>query len=148
MDNKYLYILLVILVGLLCGYSAWKLKKVETPQVTSSLEIERSFIWVNSDSLEMCIKKTYPEEMGVEVSNGRNKMTISYPKGKSVLMHTVSEGAKSDLDALKQKAQKYFKCDDADDTDPIEITLKEVKDGFVFCPVALLVPLLDDNKKN
>ena len=148
MNNKSLYILPIILVGLLCGYSAWKLKKVETPQVSTSPGIERSFIWINSDSLEMCINNSYPKEMGVKVENEGSKMIIRYPKGKSVLMHTVSEGAKSDLDALKQKAQKYFECDDADDTEIIEITLKEVEDGFVYCPTALLVPLLDDNKKN
>ena len=60
-------------------------------------------------------------------------------------MHNVSEGAKADLDSLKLNAKEQFKCEEMNNS--VKITLK-AEDGFVCCPTALLLPLLDDNKNN
>lgn len=143
MKNIHKYILPIIMVVLLCVYSAWKLNDVEAPSVPSSIGVDRSFVWINADSLETCIVKTYLSD--VKVSKGRKEFTVEYPSNKLILMHNVSEGAKADLDSLKLNAKKQFKCEEKNNS--VKITLK-VEDGFVCCPTALLLPLLDDNKNN
>lgn len=137
------YILPITLVILLCTYSAWKLNDVDAPSAPSTIGVERSFVWINSDSLETCITNTYPSS--VTVSKGRKNFDIEYPSNKLILLHNVSEGAKTDLDSLKLNAKDHFKCEEKDNM--VKITLK-VEDGFVYCPTALLLPLLDDNKNN
>lgn len=143
MKNTDKYILPIITVVLLCTYSAWKLNDVKAPSSPTTIGVERSFIWINSDSLESCIMNTYASE--VKVTKGRRKFEIQYPSNKLILMHNVSEGAKADLDSLKLYAKKCFKCEDSNNI--IKITLN-VENGFVNCPTALLLPLLDDNKNN
>lgn len=143
MKNLYKYILPIILVALLCGYSAWKLNDVETPSAPSTVGVERSFVWINSDSLETCITKTYPSD--VRVSKGRRSFEIEYPSNRRILLHNVSEGAKADRDTLKLNAKEYFRCEEKNHK--VKVTLV-VEDGFVCCPTALLLPLLDDNKNN
>ena len=143
MKNLYKYILPIIMVVLLCGYSAWKLNDVEVPVAPTTIGVERSFVWINSDSLATCIVKTYTSD--VKVSKGRKEFTVEYPSNKLILMHNVSEGAKADLDSLKLYAKDHFKC--KEDNNSVKITLT-VEDGFVCCPTALLLPLLDDNKNN
>ena len=143
MKNLYKYILPIIMVVLLCGYSAWKLNDVEVPVAPTTIGVERSFVWINSDSLETCIVKTYTSD--VKVSKGRKEFTVEYPSNKLILMHNVSEGAKADLDSLKLYAKDHFKC--KEDNNSVKITLT-VEDDFVCCPTALLLPLLDDNKNN
>ena len=131
------------MVVLLSTYSAWKLNDVEAPMLPTTIGVERSFVWINSDSLENCIANTYKSE--VTVSKGRKKFEIEYPSNKLILMHNVSEGARADRDSLKLYAKNCFKCED--DNNSIKITLN-VENGFVNCPTALLLPLLDDNKNN
>ena len=143
MKNIHKYILPIIMVVLLCVYSAWKLNDVEAPSVPSSIGVDRSFVWINADSLETCITSTYPSD--VKVSKGRREFEIEYPSNKLILMHNVSEGAKADLDSLKLKAKDSFQC--TEDNQKVKITLS-VKDGYINCPTALLLPLLDDNKNN
>ena len=140
---KNIYILPTIMVVLLSTYSAWKLNDVEAPMLPTTIGVERSFVWINSDSLENCITNTYKSE--VKVSKGRKKFEIEYPSNKLILMHNVSEGARADRDSLKLYAKNCFKCED--DNNSIKITLN-VENGFVNCPTALLLPLLDDNKNN
>ena len=141
MKNLYKYILPIIMVVLLCGYSAWKLNDVEVPVTPTTIGVERSFVWINSDSLETCIVKTHTSD--VKVSKGRKEFTVEY--NKRILMHGTSEGAKADLDSLKLYAKDHFKC--KEDNNSFKITLT-VEDGFVYCPTALLLPLLDGNKNN
>ena len=143
MKNIHKYILPTIMVFLLSAYSAWKLNGVEAPLSPTTIGIERSFVWINSDSLETCIIKTYPSV--VKVSKGRKKFEIEYPSNKKILMHNVSEGTMTDLDSLKHYAKDCFKYDESNNT--IKITLN-VENGYVNCPTALLRPLLDDNKNN
>lgn len=135
----------MILVMFLSAYSAWKLNNISIPATASALAIERSFIWINSDSLESCITKTYPSTFGVKVSNKKKKFEIEYPSNKRILFHNVSEGAKTDLDSLKLNANDFFEYEE--EHNKIRISLI-VEDGFVYCPTALLLPLLDDNKDN
>ena len=116
---------------------------VEVPVAPTTIGVERSFVWINSDSLATCIVKTYTSD--VKVSKGRKEFTVEYPSNKLILMHNVSEGAKADLDSLKLYAKDHFKC--KEDNNSVKITLT-VEDGFVCCPTALLLPLLDDNKNN
>ncbi len=131
------------MVILLCMYSAWKLNDVEVLRTPSTVGVERSFVWINSDSLETCISKTYPSV--VKVLKGRKKFEVEYPSNKRILLHNVSEGAKSDLDFLNLNAKGHFICEE--EGNRVKITLT-VEDGFVCCPTALLLPLLDDNKNN
>ena len=139
--NKHKYILPIIQVILLCTYSAWKLNDVDTLSTPSTVGVERSFVWINSDSLETCLTKTYPAD--VKVSKSRKKFEIEYSSNISMLMHTEGEGAQADLNSLKLYAKDHFKC--KEDNNSVKITLT-VEDGFVCCPTALLLPLLDDNK--
>lgn len=143
MKNTHKYILPIIMVVFLCVYSASKLNDVEAPILPSTIGIERSFIWINSDSLEACITNTYPSN--VMVSKGRREFEIEYPSNKLILMHNVGEGATANLDYLKLNAKDYFVC--KEDNKSIKITLI-VENGFTYCPTALLLPLLDDNKNN
>ena len=143
MKNLYKYILPIIMVVLLGGYSAWKLNDVEVPVAPTTVGVERSFVWINSDSLETCITKTYPS--GVKVSKGRKSFEIEYPSNRGILLHEVSEGAKANLDSLKLNAKDHFKCEEKNNK--VKVTL-DVEDDFVCCPTALLRPLLDDNKNN
>ena len=108
MKNIHKYILPIIMVVLLCAYAAWKLNDVEVPVAPTTIGVERSFVWINSDSLETCIVKTYLSD--VKVSKGRKEFTVEYPSNKLILMHNVSEGAKADLDSLKLNAKEQFKC--------------------------------------
>lgn len=141
--NKHKYILPIIQVILLCTYSAWKLNDVDTLSTPSAVGVERSFVWINSDSLETCLTKTYPAD--VKVSKSRKKFEIEYSSNKSMLMHTEGEGVTTDRESLIHNAKSKFKCEKKDNC--YKITLN-VEDGFVYCPTALLLPLLDDNKNN
>lgn len=131
------------MVVLLCGYSAWKLNDVEVPVAPTTIGIERSFIWINSDSLKVCITKTYPTD--VIVSNGRKSFEIEYSLNKHILLHRDAEGAKTDRESLIQNAKDYFNYKEAENR--VKVTLN-VEDGFVCCPTALLLPLLNYNKNN
>lgn len=143
MKNIHKYILPTIMVVILCTYSAWKLNDVETPLSPTTIGIERSFVWINSDSLETCIIKTYPSV--VKVSKGRKKFEIEYPSNKKILMHYEADGVKTDRESLELYAKDRFGCEENGNT--IKITLN-VENGYVNCPTALLRPLLDDNKNN
>ena len=131
MKNIHKYILPIIMVVLLCAYAAWKLNDVEVPVAPTTIGVERSFVWINTDSLETCIVKTYLSD--VKVSKGRKEFTVEYPSNKLILMHNVSEGAKADLDSLKLNAKEQFKCEEMNNS--VKITLK-AEDGFVCCPTA------------
>ena len=141
--NKHKYILPITLVTLLGTYSAWMLNNVEIPSAPSTVGIERSFVWINSDSLETCITKTYPSD--VRVSKGKKSFKFEYPSNRRILLHNVSEGATADMETLKLNAKEYFRCEETNNK--VKVTLV-VEDGFVYCPTALLLPLLDDNKNN
>lgn len=147
MKSMYRYVLPLLLVGLLCFLAKSKFNCVDISVPSSDIDAERSFVWINSDSLEKCIMKTYPQNTGVKVSKGRRHFEVEYPFGRSILLHRVGEGAKANLEALNNvKFKDVFKCDTVD-YKKVKITL-DVEDGYVNCPTALLVPLLHKNKNN
>lgn len=138
------YIFPIILVVFLCIYAAWRLTNDDNQMTSSTLDIDRSFVWVNSDSLEMNLIKSY-QKWGLKVSNRERKFIVEYPSKTEILVSATGEGVKANLDSLKLKAPKYFECKEVENK--IVITL-EKDDDFVYCPTLLLRPLLDDNKSN
>ena len=84
MKNIHKYILPIIMVVLLCAYAAWKLNDVEVPVAPTTIGVERSFVWINSDSLETCIVKTYLSDMVINNADIVDELANKAEKKKPV----------------------------------------------------------------
>lgn len=144
MKFSHSYIALLVLLLLGC-FSYWTLSRDgQTGIVKEQLPIDsKEFVWVRADSLANAISKMTNGNVKIDSSSSR-ALSLSYGS-KQYLLHERTEGMNTIREHLLEADDNLF--DFKEDANGVVIKLKR-KDGFVYCPAAILGRVLQSKSKN
>ena len=143
MKPANIYIALIA-VALLAVVSYWTLNKnVQSDIVKEELPMNsKEFVWVRTDSLSNAIIRMSNGNVKIDSSSSK-KFVLSY-KSKQYLLHEKTEGMNTIRKHLMENEDDLFSM--KDDAKGVEIKLKR-KDGYVYCPAAILGRILQSKSK-
>ena len=143
MKLSNIYIVLIA-VAILAGVAYWALNKsVQSEIVVEELPMSsKEFVWVRADSLANAIVRMSNGNVKID-SSGSSKFVMRY-KSKQYLLHEKTEGMNTIRQHLQESDNDLF--DVKEDANEVKIVLKR-KDGYVYCPAAIIGRLLQSKSK-
>lgn len=129
----HLFIPIFIAVATLVVIAKFQLETTQESREIPQMDVDRLFVKVNEDALLNAIRTAFDEKVKVS-----NKTDFVITSANGYLIDDATKGA-SDIELLNKVASDRFECKSINNK--YTISLKK-EDGYVDCPVMLLIPIL------